>query len=96
MTNMKEEGVCPIQKLMKTLSSTWVMLILRELMTSSKRFCELEKALVGISTRTLTLKLKYLQEESIVEHADLYYSLTKKGVRLRSILKEMEKVGESF
>lgn len=96
MTKIKEEGVCPIQKLMKTLSSTWVILILRELMKSSRRFCELEKSLVGISTRTLTLKLKHLQDESLIEHADHYYSLTKKGIRLRSVLREMEKVGESF
>lgn len=91
-----KQETCPVQTLMKTLSSTWTMLIIREIINIPKRFCELERTLTGISTRTLTLKLKHLQEEDIVKHTDYYYSLTKKGKKLQSIIKEMEKVGGSF
>ena len=93
-TNIKKE--CPVQKIAGILSDTWTMLILRDLTVVKKRFCELEKSLVGISTRTLTLKLKTLQDEEIVTHKDSYYSLTKKGQKLKPVIKELEKVGKHF
>ena len=87
---------CPIQNLISILSDAWTILILRNLFTSPKRFCELEKLLDGISTRTLTLKLIKLQEEGIVEHTEHYYLLTKQGKKLHPIIKEIEKVGKIF
>ena len=74
-----ETIMCPIQKLTQILSDEWTILIVRDLLVSSKRFCELEKSLTGISTRTLTLKLHKLVEEGILTHEDLYYTVTKKG-----------------
>lgn len=95
-TNKTTETVCPIQNLIGILSDAWTILILRDLLNSPKRFCELEKSLDGISTRTLTLKLVKLQEENIVSHEDHYYSLTKQGKKLNPIIKEIEKVGKVF
>lgn len=95
-TNKITETVCPIQNLIGILSDAWTILILRDLLNSPKRFCELEKSLDGISTRTLTLKLVKLQEENIVSHEDHYYSLTKQGKKLNPIIKEIEKVGKVF
>ena len=89
-------NACPIQNLIGILSDTWTILILRNLFTSPRRFCELEKLLGGISTRTLTLKLTKLQEEGIVEHNEHLYSLTKQGKKLHPIIKEIEKVGKIF
>lgn len=91
-----EGKTCPIQNLIGILSDAWTILILRNLISSPKRFCELEKLLAGISTRTLTLKLVKLQEEGIVEHNEHLYSLTKQGKKLNPILKEIEKVGKIF
>jgi len=53
---------CPMTKTAQLLSDTWTMLIMHDLLSGSKRFCELERSLEGISTRTLTLKLKKLEE----------------------------------
>ena len=84
---------CPIQKLTEILSDGWTILIIRDLLSSPMRFCELEKSLSGISTRTLTLKLTKLTEEHIVEHNEHLYLLTEKGKKLKPIIHAMEKVG---
>jgi DNA-binding HxlR family transcriptional regulator len=91
-----EETICPIQKLAEILSDAWTILILRDVLISPMRFSELEKSLVGISTRTLTLKLQKLVEEGILSHTDCYYSITKKGEKLRSVIDEIGKVGKKF
>lgn len=94
--NQNVENKCPIQKLIRILSDAWTILILRDLLITKKRFCELEKSLAGISTRTLTLKLQKLLEEGILEHRESYYSLTKQGKKLKPIINEIEKVGKKF
>lgn len=94
--HIDEGKVCPIQNLIGILSDAWTILILRTLFISPCRFCELEKLLGGISTRTLTLKLTKLKEEGIVEHNEHLYSLTKQGKKLHPIIKEIEKVGKIF
>lgn len=96
LRNTCEKAVCPIQNLIGILSDAWTILILRNLFTSPKRFCELEKVLDGISTRTLTLKLVKLQEEGVIERNEHVYSLTKQGEKLRPIIKEIEKVGKIY
>lgn len=89
---------CPITRVASLLSDTWTMLIMHALTTGPKRFCELEKELEGISTRTLTLKLKKLsEEEGLVEKtADGSYKATKKGAGLKIIEKAMQKYSEQY
>lgn len=87
---------CPVQKTAELLSDVWTILIIRDLIKGSKRFTELEKLLEGISTRTLTLKLKKLIEEDLVEKKDTNYSLTKKGKGLNSIFEAMNKYGKKY
>jgi DNA-binding HxlR family transcriptional regulator len=89
-------GNCPVQKMATLLSDTWTILILRDILVSPMRFCELEKSLTGISTRTLTLKLTKLVEEEILERNDHHYTITKKGKALKSVIDEMEKVGRKM
>lgn len=77
---------CPITKVAQLLSDTWTMLILRALTEGPKRFCELETWLEGISTRTLTLKLRKLTEEGLVrKHEAGHYELTEKGDGIKII-----------
>jgi DNA-binding HxlR family transcriptional regulator len=96
LTTEHDPSVCPIQKLTEILSDGWTILIIRDLIKSPMRFCQLEKSLVGISTRTLTLKLGKLIEESVIVHVETLYSITQKGKALAPIIKEMEKVGKSL
>jgi len=88
---------CPISQVAALLSDTWTMLILRSLTEGPKRFCEMEKWLDGISTRTLTLKLKRLTAEGLVEkRPDGLYQVTKKGAGLKIIEKAMIKYSELY
>ena len=88
---------CPIKNVVSLLSDTWTMLILRSLNEGPKRFCELEKWLSGISTRTLTIKLKKLSEEDLVtKNAEGKYQVTKKGAGIKIIEHAMAKYNKLY
>ena len=94
---MKIAGACPVSKTIGLLSDSWTMHVMHALLLAPKRFCELERALPGISTRTLTLKLKKLEEEGLVLKEDAgIYTPTDKGRGLRSVEKAMFRYGERY
>ena len=95
---MKPKSVkCPITKVATLLSDTWTMLIMHFLIEGPKRFCELEKSLDGISTRTLTLKLsKLLEDGMIAKKDDGSYSATKKGKGLKLIEDSMRQYEKKY
>lgn len=95
---MKNESVkCPITKVAVLLSDSWTMLIMHFLIEGKKRFCELEKLLAGISTRTLTLKLnKLIENGMIVKNEDGSYVATKKGKGLKVIEDSMRKYEKKY
>lgn len=89
--------LCPITEVAKVLSDTWTMLIMHFLLDAPKRFCDLERDLPSISTRTLTLKLKKLMEDGLVEkNKENMYTATKKGEGLRIIEEAMKKYQEKY
>lgn len=72
------------------LSDTWTMLAMRALTEKPRRFCELERWLDGISTRTLALKLAKLKKLGLlVKSEDGVYRATKKGKGLRAVERAM-------
>ena len=67
------------------------------------RFCELERSLEGISPRTLSLRLRALEEEGIVERQTfpevpprVEYALTEKGRALVPIVESMRVYGREW
>jgi DNA-binding HxlR family transcriptional regulator len=98
--NMKTQSPilpCPITKVAELLSDTWTMLIMHFLILGPKGFCELEKALNGISTRTLTLKLKRLSAEGMIKKTkDGLYTATEKGKGIRLIENAMKRYQEQY
>lgn len=95
---MKSNNVktpCPITKVARLLSDTWTMLIMHAFLDSGektnrkiveKRFCELERELPGISTRTLTNKLNTLVSEGLLSKTkDGAYRATPRGQGLAII-----------
>ena len=91
------EMACPVTKTAHLLSDTWTILIARSLLGGSKGFCEIECELQGISTRTLTLKLKKLQEDGMIKKGkDGRYSATAKGRGLQIIERALRRYGEKF
>ncbi len=88
---------CPIQKTAVLLSDTWTMLIIRDLLIGTRRFCDLERSLEGISTRTLTLKLRKLEEEKLIKKLkNGSYSATPRGKGLRMVESAMRRYGEKY
>ncbi len=76
---------------------------MRELDEGRSRFCELERSLTGISPRTLSLRLRELEEEGIVERQQLAelpprteYALTDKGRALLPMIEDMRCFGERW
>ena len=60
---------CSITRVAELLSDTWTILIIHHMITQKTlRFCELERLLEGISTRTLTRKLESLEEKNIISN----------------------------
>lgn len=89
---------CPIAKVANLLSDSWTMLIIRDLLNSPARFCELERSLSGVSSRTLTLKLKKLTKEKVItkDNVTHCYSITKQGENLGKIIDAMHEYGKKW
>jgi len=78
----------------------WTLLIIRDLAEGRARFGELERSLAGISPRTLSLRLRALEDEGIVERRTypevpprVEYALTEKGRALIPIVEDMRAYG---
>ena len=89
---------CPIAKVANLLSDSWTILIIRDLLNSPARFCELERSLTGVSSRTLTLKLKKLVSKKIISNDQTthLYSITKQGENLGKVIDAMHGYGEKW
>jgi DNA-binding HxlR family transcriptional regulator len=81
----------------------WTLLLIRDLAEGRSRFCELERSLEGISPRTLSLRLRALEDEGIVERQTfpevpprVEYALTEKGRDLLPIVDDMRAYGERW
>ena len=85
------------------ISGKWTLLIIRDLADSPLRFCELERSLDGISPRTLSLRLRALEDEGIVERQTypevpprVTYALTDKGRALVPLIEDMRTYGRKW
>ncbi len=91
---------CPVCRTAEVVCGKWTLLVIRDLAEGSSRFCELERSLEGISPRTLSLRLRALEEEGIVERHTfpevpprVEYALTKKGEALVPLVEDMRRYG---
>jgi DNA-binding HxlR family transcriptional regulator len=89
-------ATCPIAKVADAVGDSYSILIVRDLLEGPRRFCELEKSLAGISTRTLTNKLKRMLEEELLSHGEDGYVLTEKGAALGGIVDAMRTYGKKY
>ena len=85
------------------ISGKWTLLIIRDLADSSMRFCELERSLDGISPRTLSLRLRALEEQGIIKRQTfpevpprVTYALTDKGTALVPLIEDMRAYGRKW
>lgn len=78
------------------LGDSCTLLILRDLLDKPRRFSDLETSLSGISSRTLTNKLRSLENEGLIARKKFSYTLTKKGTALHDVIEEMRKYGKKY
>ena len=64
---MAMDETCPVCLTAQIVCGKWTLLLVRDLAAGRSRFCELERSLAGISPPTLSLRLRALEEEGIVE-----------------------------
>ena len=98
-----DNSVCPVARTAKIISGNWTLLIIRDLVSGVKRFNQLERSLYGISPRTLSERLRYLEEEGIVLRQTfaevpprVEYSLSEKGHDLIDVIECMRCYGKQW
>jgi hypothetical protein len=62
---MASNDTCPVCRTAEIVCGKWTLLVIRDLAEGRSRFCELERSLQGISPRTLSLRLRALEEEGM-------------------------------
>ena len=95
--------LCPICATADVVCHKWTILVIRDLAAGCSRFCELERSLAGISPRTLSLRLRALEEHGIVERRTypevpprVEYALTEKGQALVPLIEDMRRYGRRW
>ena len=95
--NKKAElPACPVETTLTLIGDKWKVLILRDLLTGTKRFGELKKSVGNVSQKVLTAQLRAMEESGLV-HRQVYaevpprveYTLTETGYSLKPILDSM-------
>src|SRR5918998_1391572 len=94
---------CPVCRTADIVCGKWTLLVIRDLAEHKARFCELERSLEGISPRTLSLRLRALEEEGILMRRTypevpprVEYALTEKGRALVPIIESMRSYGKQW
>jgi DNA-binding HxlR family transcriptional regulator len=97
---MASNDTCPVCRTAEIVCGKWTLLVIRDLAEGRSRFCELERSLQGISPRTLSLRLRALEEEGVVERQTfpevpprVEYALTEKGRALVPLIEDMRTYG---
>jgi len=99
----RQDESCPVARTAAVIGSKWTLLVIRDLASGTKRFNELEKSLAGISAKTLSERLRSLEQEAIL-HRQAYaeipprveYSLTEKGRALLTLIESMREYGRRW
>ena len=100
---MATNDSCPVCRTAEIVCGKWTLLVIRDLAEGRSRFCELERSLQGISPRTLSLRLRALEEEGVVERQTfpevpprVEYALTSKGRALVPLIEDMRTYGREW
>lgn len=100
---LKELPACPVETTLTLISDKWKVLILRDLMSGTKRFGELKKSIGSVSQKVLTAQLRDMEENGLVNRKvyakvppRVEYSLTELGQSLKPILDAMWSWGEDY
>jgi len=94
---------CPVEYNASLLGNKWKPLILRELLTGTKRYNELTRNVAGISAKVMTENLRELEEDGVIARKvypevppRVEYSLSEKGRDLEGIINAMKEYGLKY
>lgn len=94
---------CPVEYTASLIANKWKIIILRELLGGTRRYNELTRNVVGISSKVLTENLRELEKDGIVSRKvypevppKVEYSLTKKGNDLKNVIEAMKLFGQKY
>lgn len=94
---------CPVETTLMLIGNKWKVLIIRDLLTGTKRFGELKKSIGKVSQKVLTTQLRDMEESGLISrkvYAEVpprvEYSLTDLGKSLQPILNAMLQCGTEY
>ncbi len=95
--------VCPVETTLTLISDKWKVLILRDLLSGTKRFGELKKSIGGVSQKVLTTQLRQMEDSGLLNRTvypevppRVEYTLTELGYSLKPVLDAMGSWGEAY
>lgn len=99
----EKEYKCSVAVTLDVFNDRWKLAIIWYLLEKDKRFKELSEDIHEITQKTLTIKLKELEEKNIISRQafleippKVVYALTPIGKALRPILEEMYLWGKNY
>lgn len=102
-TERKELPACPVETTLMLIGDKWKVLILRDLLTGTKRFGELKKSVGHVTQKVLTAQLRQMEQSGLVNrkvYAEVpprvEYTLTELGYSLKPILDAMWSWGAGY
>jgi DNA-binding HxlR family transcriptional regulator len=103
MPEIDKIPACPVETTLMLIGDKWKILILRDLLTGTKRFGELKKSIGSITQKVLTQNLRAMEENGLLirkVYAEVppkvEYSLTELGKSLQPVLDSMKDWGIKY
>jgi DNA-binding HxlR family transcriptional regulator len=103
MNPVHDATSCSVAACAEIIGAKWTALLVHDLSEGPRRFSELEHSCSGISPRTLSERLRALEQEGIVVRRSypespprVEYELTEKGDSLLPIIEEMRRFGREW
>ena len=94
---------CPIEAALSVIGGMWKVIIIRELMTGTKRYSQLHRGLKSVTHKMLAQQLRELERDRVI-HRKVYpvvppkveYSLTPLGKDLDTVLRDLQRWGKKI
>ncbi|EDR97342.1 transcriptional regulator, HxlR family [Anaerostipes caccae L1-92] len=103
MSKKRNIPECPVEMTLQLIGDKWKVLIIRDLLTGTKRFSELMRSVTGITQKVLTSNLRSMEADGLVNRKvypqvppKVEYSLTETGLSLKPILDSMVQWGTEY
>lgn len=100
---VKDLPLCPVETTLTLIGDKWKVLILRDLLSGTKRFGELKKSIGTVSQKVLTAQLRSMEDSGLLTRTvyaevppRVEYTLTELGQSLCPVLNAMRAWGEDY